>query len=142
MTDKKSRPLDKSGKDLETMELSIALSCDEIIRGLKHYKRIARQDLLHAEQEEGYERHAEHAKSRREVYEHLTQLATAESAQDVLREALRLYQNLPFVTGTPEDSHVDIKGRENALENFFLMVNLEPKIRRTVRSQRSRLADA
>lgn len=142
MTDRNRKPQGKSGKELENMELSIALSCDEIIRGLKHYRRIARQDMLHAEQQPDYERHAEHAKSRREVYSHLAELASAEPASEVLREALRLYQELPFVTGTPEDRHVDIKGRENALENFFLMVNLEPKIRRQVRSQRSRLQDA
>lgn|GEM_PF-116101 len=141
MTGNNRNPQGKSGKDLETMELNIALSCDEIIRGLKHYKRIARQDLLQAEGDPDFERRALHARSRREVYSQLAELATAEPASEVLREALRLYRELPFVTGTPEDSHVDIKGRENALENFFLMVNLQPKIRREIRKQRSRLPD-
>ena len=35
-----------------------------------------------------------------------------------------------------DDAHTEIKGRENALENFFLMIGLEPKIRREVRSRR------
>lgn len=131
-----------NGKDLEAMELNIALSTDDLIRGLKHYRRIARQDLLQAAESADSERITLHAESRREIYSHLAELADSEPASEVVREALRLYQNLPFVTGTPEDRFADIKGRENALENFFLMINLEPKIRRSVRSQRSKLTDA
>lgn len=150
MTDPNSRPPAKSaksvkgqsaGKDLESMELNIALSSEELIRGLKHYKRIARQDLVRADEAPDRERIMVHAESRREIYSHLADMAGTEPARDVVREALRLYQDLPFVTGTPEDRFIDIKGRENALENFFLMINLEPKIRRQVRSQRSKLQE-
>src|SRR5690625_7851318 len=104
------------------MELNIALSCDEIIRGLKHYKRIARQDLLQAEGDPDFERRALHARSRREVYSQLAELATAEPASEVLREALRLYRELPIVTGTPEASHGDIQGHQNPQENFVRVV--------------------
>ncbi len=121
------------------MELNVALSSSEIIRGLKHYRRIARQDLLQAPESPDPDRFTRHAESRREVYSHLAEVASTEPSDEVLREALRWYRELPFVTGTPEDSHVEIKGRENALENFFLMINLEPKIRRQVRSQRTGL---
>ena len=137
----KNRKSTKNGKDVEAMELNVALSTDDLIRGLKHYRRIARQDLLQAGESADSERITVHAESRREIYSHLAELADTEPASEVAREALRLYQNLPFVTGTPEDLFADIKGRENALENFFLMINLEPKIRRSVRSQRSKLAD-
>ncbi len=123
------------------MELNVALSTEEIIRGLKHYKRIARQDMLQAGELANPERATRHAESRREIYTHLAEIAEVEPSSEVVREALRLYQELPFVTGTPEDSYVDIKGRENALENFFLMINLEPRIRREVRSQRSRIQE-
>jgi hypothetical protein len=58
------------------------------------------------------------------------------SPSDVAREALKRYQELPFVTGTSMNEHVDVKAQESALENFFLMIGLEPKIRREVRSQR------
>ncbi len=151
MADERSRHQGKSGnkptgkdagKDLETMELNVALSSDDIIRGLKHYKRIARQDMLQATELASPERVTLHAENRRQVYSRLAEVAAVEPANEVVREALRLYQELPFVTGTPEDSFVDIKGRENALENFFLMINLEPRIRRQVRSQRSRVQEA
>ena len=45
------------------------------------------------------------------------------------------------VTGTDETDFTEIKGQENALENFFLMIGLEPKVRREVRSQRPPLAN-
>jgi hypothetical protein len=81
-----------------------------------------------------------HAEARRSIYAELTDVAEEGLAQAVITKALETYQNLPFVTGTPDDAYVDIKGQENALENFFLMVGLNPKTRREVRSQRPSLA--
>jgi hypothetical protein len=126
-------------KDLDSMEIKVVLSSSDILRGLKHYRRIARQDLLHAGQTDNSERYRQHAEARRDVYAHLAQVAETGTPLEVAREALRCSQQLPFVTGTPEDAHLEIKGRENALENFFLLIGLEPKIRRQVRSQRSSL---
>ncbi|MEJ2288630.1 MAG: hypothetical protein P8Y02_08295, partial [Deinococcales bacterium] len=83
-----------------------------------------------------------HAEARRTVYAHLAEIAQTRSPSDVVREALRRYQELPFVTGTDDASFTEIKGEENALENFFLMIGLEPKVRREVRSQRPPLSNA
>lgn len=121
------------------MEVNVVLSSEEIKRGLKHYRRIAKQDILLAEDAENPETFRRHAEARRVVYAHLSQLAETRSPQEVVLEALRCYQELPFVTGTSSDEYIEVKGRENALENFFLMVGLEPKVRREVRSQRPAL---
>ncbi|HLR45715.1 MAG TPA: hypothetical protein VK092_01035 [Deinococcales bacterium] len=140
-----SRGASKPGNDataaLDSLDLSMELNTDELIRALKHYRRIARQDILQAEASADGEHLLLHAESRREVYSHLADIADTKPATEVVREALRLYQELPFVTGTPEGSFTVEKGRENALENFFVMVNLPPRVRRTVRSTRSRPAD-
>lgn len=122
------------------MDVKIVLSSDEIIRGLKHYRRIAKQDILRATEADDPDRFRHHAEARREVYAYLTDLAERLSPADVAREALKVYQDLPFVTGSAAGEHVDIKARENALENFFLMIGLEPKVRREVRSQRPSLS--
>ncbi len=122
------------------MDVRIVLSSDEIIKGLKHYRRIAKQDVLRAAETANPETFREHAEARRTVYAHLTEIAERDTPSDVVQEALRCYRDLPFVTGTAEDEHVNIKGRENALENFFLMIGLEAKVRREVRSQRPPLA--
>lgn len=122
------------------MDVKVVLSSDEIVRGLKHYRRIAKQDVLRSEETANPDVFRSHAEARRDIYAHLSECAVSQSPGDVVKEALRCYQDLPFVTGTAEDEHVVIKGRENALENFFLMVGLEPKIRREVRSQRPPLS--
>lgn len=118
------------------MEAKVVLSTDEIIRGLKHYRRIARQDLLRAPETEFPERFTQHAEARREVYSELTEIAETATPDDVLTTALERYSKLPFVTGQDEDRFATIKGQENAYENFFLMVGLPPKVRRQMRSQR------
>jgi hypothetical protein len=122
------------------MEVKVVLSSDEIIRGLKHYRRIAKQDVLRASETANPDHFLAHAEARRHVYAHLTELAETKPPSEVVQEALRWYRELPFVTGTAEDEHTEIKGRENALENFFLMIGLEPKVRREVRSQRPKLS--
>ncbi len=124
------------------MDVKVVLSSDEIIRGLKHYRRIAKQDLLRSAETENPETFRRHAEARRTVYARLTEIAQTQSPSEVVREALRRYQELPFVTGTDDGTFTEIKGEENALENFFLMIGLEPKVRREVRSQRPPLSSA
>jgi len=118
------------------MDVKVVLSSEEILRGLKHYRRIAKQDLLLAAESENPAAFTRHAEARRGVYGHLAEIAQTKSPAEVVKEALEAYRDLPFVTGSVDEAHTEIKGRENALENFFLMIGLEPKVRREVRSQR------
>lgn len=122
------------------MDVRVVLSSDEIVKGLKHYRRIAKQDVLRAPETDNPEAFCAHAEARRGVYTRLTEIAETQSPSAVVNEALNCYKELPFVTGTGADEHIDIKGQENALENFFLMIGLEPKVRREVRSQRPKLS--
>ncbi len=121
------------------VQVDVVLTSDEILHGLKHYRRSAKQDLLRADQTDHPDAFRQHAEARREVYAELTELAERHTPAEVAASALALYRALPFVTGTEEHMHVDVKGRENALENFFLMIGLEPKVRREVRSMRPSL---
>jgi len=121
------------------MEVRVVLSSDDIVRGLKHYRRIAKQDVLRAPETANPEASLRHAEARREVYAELAEIAERASPQDVVQAALDAYQNLPFVTGSEDPAHVELRARENALENFFLMIGLEPKVRREARSLRPAL---
>jgi hypothetical protein len=121
------------------MGFKITLTTEEIVRGLKHYRRIAKQDVLRAPETPNPEFFRRHAEARREVYAKLAEVAEAEGPEAVVRYALELYKSLPFVTGTPEDQYPEIKGQENALENFFLMIGLDPKTRREARKARKPL---
>ncbi|MDF1522682.1 MAG: hypothetical protein P1P87_07685 [Trueperaceae bacterium] len=118
------------------MEVRVVLSSDEIVRGLKHYRRIAKQDVLRASETPDPDASLRHAEARRTVYAELAELAERSGPQDVVRAALERYERLPFVTGSDDPAHVEIRGHENALENFFLMIGLEPKVRREARSKR------
>lgn len=115
------------------------MTTEQILLGLKHYRRIARQDMLRAGETPHPDAFLKHAESRREVYVALGVHAEQHATDEVVEYALGLYRALPFVTGTAEHEHTDIKGQENALENFFLLVGLDPKTRREARSRRPRM---
>jgi len=121
------------------MEYKVTLSTEEIVRGLKHYRRIAKQDVLRAPETPNPDIFRQHAEARREIYAQLAEVAEAEGPDAVVGSALERYQELPFVTGTAEDAFPEIKGQENALENFFLMIGLDPKLRREARKARKPL---
>lgn len=118
------------------------MSTEQLLQGLKHYRRIARQDMLRAPETPHPEAFLRHAESRREIYALLGSYAEGHATDEVIAHALDLYRQLPFLTGTPEHEHPDLKGRENALENVFLLVGLDPKTRREARSKRPRLSAA
>ncbi|MFC4455971.1 hypothetical protein [Deinococcus sonorensis] len=116
------------------------MTTEQLLQGLKHYRRIARQDLLRAPETPHPDAFRIHAEARRSVYAALEEQASQGGAQEVIDFAVQTYRTLPFTTGTAEHEHPELKGRENALENFFLMVGLDPKLRREARSARPRLA--
>ncbi len=121
------------------MEYKLTLSTEDIVRGLKHYRRIAKQDVLRAPETPSPDVFKIHAEARREIYAQLAEVAESDGPEAVVEKALNIYQELPFVTGTHEDAYPQIKGHENALENFFLMINLDPKTRREARKTRKPL---
>ncbi len=116
--------------------MKVTLSSEEILRGLKHYRRIAKQDLLRAPETPTPQAFTQHAEARREVYGKLADLAEQGAPEDVVVKAIDLYKGLPFVNGHHEESHPEIKGQENALENFFLMIGLDARVRREARRER------
>lgn len=124
------------------MEVRVVLSSEEILRGLKHYRRIAKQDVLRASETPDPDASRRHAEARRTVYADLAEVAERDGPAAVVQSALARYETLPFVTGSEDPAHVEIRGHENALENFFLMIGLEPKVRREARSKRPPLRAA
>lgn len=118
------------------------MTTDQLLQGLKHYRRIARQDMLRAGETPWPDAFLKHAECRREIYVELATYAEGHAPDDVIAHALHLYEALPFSTGTAEHEYADIKGKENALENFFLLIGLDPKTRREARNRRPRLNTA
>ncbi len=121
------------------VKVGVDIAPDVLLDGLKRYRRIAKQDLLSTSLSAHPEAAQIHAEARREVYAELAFIAQTDSSDKVIEHALELYQALPFVSGCAPLEHPQIQGREQALENFFVMVGLEPKLRREARSKRRRL---
>lgn len=117
------------------------MTTEQLLQGLKHYRRIARQDMLRSSETPHPDAFLKHAESRREIYADLASYAEQHAPDEVITHALGLYEKLPFVTGTAEHEHPDTKGQENALENFFLLIGLDPKTRRESRSKRPKLGE-
>jgi hypothetical protein len=115
------------------------MTTGELIHGLKHYRRIAKQDLLAVTATPTSEVFRQHAEARREVYGLLAERAKVASSFEVINYALELYESLPLVSGIPLEHQPQIHGQESALENFFVMVNLEKTRRRESRKRRKRL---
>jgi hypothetical protein len=115
------------------------MTIGELIHGLKHYRRIAKQDLLVVGGTPTSEVFRLHAEARREIYGLLAERAKITSSDDVINYALELYESLPLVSGIPLEHQPHIHGQESALENFFVMVNLEKGRRRDSRKRRKRL---
>ena len=74
------------------MEFKVTLTTEEIVRGLKHYRRIAKQDVLRAPETPNPEVFRRHAEARREVYAKLAEVAEREGPEAAVAYAWR--QNL------------------------------------------------
>ena len=116
------------------------MTTEQLLQGLKHYRRIARQDLLRAPETPHPDAFRLHAEARRALYVALEGRASESGPQGAVDFAVAEYRALPFTTGTAEHEHPGLKGRENGLENFFLMIGLDPKMRREARSARPKLS--
>jgi len=53
----------------------LTLNSDDLIKGLKHYRRIAKQDIVRSGESVDQPWLVDHATARREVYARLTELA-------------------------------------------------------------------
>jgi len=126
-------------RDAGASKVGMGIAPDVLLDGLKRYRRIAKQDLLATALSAHPEAAQIHAEARRELYAELAALAQTEFSDAVVAYALEQYQALPFVSGCVPLEHPRIQGREQALENFFVMVALKPKVRREARSKRRRL---
>jgi len=120
-------------------KVGMDIAPDVLLDGLKRYRRIAKQDLLATSLSAHPQAAHIHAEARRELYAELAAVAQTHPSDAVIAHALEQYQALPFVSGCAPLEHPRIQGREQALENFFVLVGLEPKVRREARSKRRRL---
>lgn len=122
-------------------DIVLNISIEDMIKGLKHYKSLAKQDLLRANQTAQPSLYKSHAESRIAIYKLLINHAKEETPVEVMEKALKLYENVPFISKGKANSHIRDIAHEHALENFFLLVGLEPDIQKHYWSLRPRIID-
>ena len=114
----------------------ISVGRDDVLRGLKRFRRLAKQDILaspYAQDPDYWNRQAE---ARRAVYGELAEIVEQEGVEAAYRRAIDGYTALPLLRAgeSPE-----IAGKEQAFEMFFSLLGLTPKEVTRLRNSRRRI---
>lgn len=114
----------------------VSVGQDDVLRGLKRFRRLAKQDLLASRPAPDSDFWSEHAKARRDVYGELMNIVENEGVEAAYRQAIDRYTALPFLRAgeSPE-----LSGREQAYELFFALVGLDPREMTRLRNSRRRI---
>lgn len=103
----------------------IQIGREDLLRALKKFKGLAKQDILASNLTPYPEYWKAHAEARRSEYIKLIDLMEKTDIEEACAYAFSSYKSLP---GAAEGDQVfaEIKGKEQALEMFFRVVGVEP----------------
>jgi hypothetical protein len=108
----------------------------DVLKGLKSFRRIAKQDLIASENNPDAQFWYENAVARREKYAELIEIVEKEGVETAYKKSLEDYTTLPSLSPADEKEHPDLSGFEQALENFFTLLGVDKKTRREAKSRR------
>lgn len=117
------------------------VSPEDVLRGLKRFKRLAKQDLLASNKTPNPRFWTVHAEARRKTYDLLMERIEKEGLQSAYEMARHTYVNLPLLTANAED-HPEVRGQEQALDLFFEVLGLNRAQVDQLRQQRPTIGDA
>ncbi|HEY8426586.1 MAG TPA: hypothetical protein VIK73_11310 [Limnochordales bacterium] len=96
---------------------------EDVLRGLKRFKRLAKQDILASSKTPNPQYWTRHAEARRKVYDLLMETIQREGLEAAYHVAR---QQLAELARAPKDD-ADHAGREQALTLFFTVLGLSPE---------------
>lgn len=108
------------------------------MRGLKKFKRLAKQDLLFSLQTSEPIYWHYHAEARRDQYTHFMEAVERGGVDEAYKEAVRTYTQLPRLDREAETKHPELAGREQAFHLFFDLLGVDQKTIVFLRNQRKR----
>ncbi len=118
----------------------ILVAKEDVLRGLKKFKRLAKQDILASGLTSNPEFWSTQAEARRRKYQELMDAVERDGVEKTYQENLEQYARLPFLD--PDDnSQPELKGTEQALEMFFTLLGVERKPLREARNRRIPLSN-
>lgn len=111
--------------------MAVMLNVEDVVRGLKRLKSLAKQDLLVSSRTANPAFWSIHADARKQKYEDLITMVSEHGVSATYNSAINEYLNLP--ESGEDEAH--IKGKEQALEMFLQTLGVD---RRTLAELRSR----
>lgn len=108
------------------------------MRGLKKFKRLAKQDLLFSSRTSEPLYWRTHAVARRNQYTDFMEAVERGGVDEAYKEAIRTYTQLPRLDREAETENPEIAGREQAFHLFFDLLGIDRKTTAHLRSKRKR----
>ncbi len=110
----------------------IVLAKEDVLKGLKKFKRLAKQDLLVSPLTSEPVFWTKQAEGRRNTYDRLMEIINDQGVDHAYKSALKLYAELPFVF-TDKMEEAEVIGTSQALEMFFTMIGVQPPTKRNLK---------
>lgn len=108
------------------------------MRGLKKFKRLAKQDLLFSMQTSEPLYWYNHAVARREQYTQFMEAVERGGVDEAYRKAVESYTQLPRLDCETAAQNPEIAGREQAFHLFFDLLGIDQKTIAILRNKRKR----
>ena len=110
----------------------IVVAKEDVLKGLKKFKRLAKQDLLVSKFTADPEFWIRQAEGRRTTYSMLMEIVDEHGVDHAYQYAVKKYASLPFVFANKEEEACVI-GMIQAFEMFFMILGLQPPSRKELK---------
>ncbi len=109
----------------------IVVAKEDVLTGLKKFKRLAKQDLLVSKFTDDPEFWVKQAEARRNAYTNLMDLVYDHGVDHAYQYAIKKYVDLPFVFANKE-SEAHTIGTSQAFEMFFTILGVQPPAKKEI----------
>lgn len=119
----------------------IVVAKEDVLKGLKKFRRLAKQDLLLSQHTSEPEFWSKQAEGRRNTYGKLMELIEDHGVDFAYNYAVKRYANLPFIYADKQEK-AEIIGINQALEMFYSILGVQPPTRNQIISPDVNLSDS
>jgi hypothetical protein len=105
----------------------IEIGKEEVLLGLKRFKRLAKQDILASSLTSEPEFWREQAEARREEYTNLMNIVESDGVEAACDKALKMHAALPHFDSNTKVDPV-LSGKKQALSMFLTIVGIQPAV--------------
>jgi hypothetical protein len=114
------------------IKIMIVVAKEDVLKGLKKFKRLAKQDLLVSQFTADPDFWIRQAEGRRNTYSNLMELVDEHGVDHAYQYAVKKYASLPFVFADKEEE-AEVIGKIQAFEMFFTILGVQPPVRKELK---------